>query len=222
MIDFDSALAALDTALKPGAILGVLGTGLTLASFWVRSMVPLRTLALTGNVVLLIYGLTVYGLIWTQAPSYFLSGILIPLNAVRLWEIKKLSRDIAAATADTPFSQWLLPMMRRRAFQAGEVLFRKGDVADRIIYIAAGEMKMVEIGERLGTGQLIGEIGLFSPEKKRTQTVVCETDGELYEMTDEMIFRLYYQNPKLGFYFIRLVAARLLKDVQRYESRATA
>ncbi|HKA43139.1 MAG TPA: hypothetical protein VKF40_14215, partial [Burkholderiales bacterium] len=49
--------------------------------------------------------------------------------------------------------------------------------------------------------------------------VVCETDGELYEMTDEMIFQLYYQNPKLGFYFMRVVAARLLRDVQRSEER---
>ena len=34
-------------------------------------------------------------------------------------------------------------------------------------------------------------------------------------MTDEMMFQLYYQNPKLGFYFMRLVTGRLLKDVQR-------
>ena len=41
-------------------------------------------------------------------------------------------------------------------------------------------------------------------------------------MTEEMIFRLYYQNPKLGFYFIRVVAARLLKDVQRGEAAPAA
>ncbi len=38
-------------------------------------------------------------------------------------------------------------------------------------------------------------------------------------MTDEMIFQLYYQNPKLGFYFMRLVTGRLLKDVQRATAR---
>ena len=62
---------------------------------------------------------------------------------------------------------------------------------------------------------MIGEIGLFSPEKRRTQTIICETDGELYRMTDEMIYRLYYQNPKLGFYFMRLIVERLLRDIRR-------
>ena len=48
---------------------------------------------------------------------------------------------------------------------------------------------------------------------------MCETDGELYHMTAEMIFRLYYQNPKLGFYLMRLVAGRLLRDVQRLDEK---
>jgi hypothetical protein len=41
-------------------------------------------------------------------------------------------------------------------------------------------------------------------------------------MTDEMMFQLYYQNPRLGFYFMRLVAARLLRDVQRLDGRPAA
>ncbi len=59
------------------------------------------------------------------------------------------------------------------------------------------------------------EIGLFSPEKVRTLTVVCDTDCELYQMTDEQMYRLYYQNPKLGFFFMRLIVERLLRDVKR-------
>lgn len=47
---------------------------------------------------------------------------------------------------------------------------------------------------------------------------MCETDGELYEMTDEMIFQLYYQHPKLGFFIMRLLAERLLRDVRRHEA----
>jgi CRP/FNR family cyclic AMP-dependent transcriptional regulator len=217
--DLETILGMLDAGLTPvellGIILGLSGPLLILASFAVKRMIPLRTLALLGNVVLLFYGLIVYGLIPTQLPSLVLSCILIPINAYRLWEIKKLSADIAQVTQDSPFTQWLLPHMRNRSFKAGEVLFHKGDTADRLIYLSQGQLRMVEIGETLGAGALIGEIGLFSPEKKRTQTVVCETDAELYEMTDEMIFQLYYQNPKLGFYFMRLVVARLLKDIQR-------
>ena len=99
--------------------------------------------------------------------------------------------------------------------QGRVVLFRKGDLAREIVYVAMGRLKLQEIDHYLGPGELIGEIGLFSIEKVRTMTVICETDCELYTMTDEMMYRLYYQNPKLGFFFMRLIVERLLADVRR-------
>jgi len=204
--------------LDLGTALGLLGVGFCLASFAVKRMVPLRTLAIVGNVCFV-----AYGLVESLLPSLALNLVLLPLNAARLWEIEKLSKEIARATQDSPVSQWLLPHMRHRSFKAGEVLFRRGETADRLFYVASGDVRMAEIGQRVGPGELIGEIGLFSPEKKRTQTVVCVTDSELYDMTDEMIFQLYYQNPKLGFFLMRLVAKRLLKDVHRRDGEpATA
>jgi CRP/FNR family cyclic AMP-dependent transcriptional regulator len=200
--------------LDLGTVLGVIGTVLLFASFLVKSMLSLRALALASNVFFIAWGYVEW--IW---PTLALNSVILPLNAWRIWEIRKLTKEIARATQDSPVSQWLLPHMHRRSFKAGDILFRKGDAADELIYIASGELRMAEIGERIGPGELIGEIGLFSPEKKRTQSLVCETDGELYHMTSEMIFRLYYQNPKLGFYLMRLVAQRLLRDVQRLDGR---
>src|SRR3970040_1983912 len=111
-------------------------------------------------------------------------------------------------------SGWV-PHMPPRTFKAGEVLYRKGELADEVGYIASGQLRLQEHDQVLGPGELIGEIGLFSPDKKRTQSIICETDGELYRMTDEMIYRLYYQNPRLGFYFMRLIVERLLRDIRR-------
>jgi len=201
--------------LNLGTALGLLGVGFCFASFAVKRMVPLRTLAIAGNVCFV-----AYGLVESLLPSLALNIVLLPLNVARLWEIKKLSKDIAHVTRDSPVSQWLLPHMRHRYFKAGEVLFRRGEVADRLFYVAKGDLRMAEIGQRIGPGELVGEIGLFSPERERTQTIVCETDSELYDMTDEMIFQLYYQNPRLGFYLMRLVAERLLKDVHRRDDNA--
>ena len=87
---------------------------------------------------------------------------------------------------------------------------------------ASGRLRLEGVGATIGPDSLIGEIALFSPDKKRTLTVVCETDCDLYTMTDEQIYQLYYQNPKLGFYFMRLVVARLLSDVQRHKAAAQA
>jgi len=201
--------------LHLGTTLGLLGVGFCFASFAVKRMVPLRTLAIVGNVCFV-----AYGLVESLLPSLALNIVLLPLNLARLWEIKNLSKEIARVTQDSPVSQWLLPHMRHRSVKAGEVLFRRGDAADRLFYAASGNLTITEIGQRIGPGELFGEIGLFSPERKRTQTVACETDGELYDMTDEMIFQLYYQNPRLGFYLMRLVAERLLKDVHRRDDNA--
>lgn len=196
-----------------GTALGLLGVGFSCASFAMKSMLPLRGLALVSNVCFI-----AYGYVESLLPSLALNIVLLPLNAKRLWEIRKLSEEIARATQDSPVSQWLLPHMHLRRFKAGEVLFRKGEVANELIYVARGDLRLAEIGQPIGPGELIGEIGVFSPEKRRTQTIVCETDGELYHMTDEMIFQLYYQNPKLGYYLMRLLAERLLQDVRRREN----
>jgi CRP/FNR family cyclic AMP-dependent transcriptional regulator len=193
--------------LSAGNAFGLLAMALCFASFVVKSMVTLRLLALAANVCFMLYGY-----MESVALSLVFNGILLPVNAQRLWEIRRTSAEIVRATRDSPVSQWLLPHMTRRAFRAGDVLFRKGDRADEIFYIASGRVRIEEAGRILGPEELIGEIGLFSPENKRTQSVVCDTDGELYRMTGEMIYRLYYQNPKLGFYFMRLIAQRLLRD----------
>jgi CRP/FNR family transcriptional regulator, cyclic AMP receptor protein len=198
-----------------GTVLGALGVIFSFASCVMKSMRPLRTIALLSNVFFV-----GYGYVESLWPSLLLNASLLPVNAMRLWEINRLKKAIARATADTPVSQWLLPNMRHRAFKAGEVLFRKGDVADKLIYIAEGELTLVEIGRHIGHGELIGEIGLFSPDNKRTQTIVCDSDGDLYYMDADMMYQLYYQNAKLGFYLIRLVAARLLQGTAAVEGRS--
>jgi hypothetical protein len=195
-----------------GTVLGFIGAIFYVCSFVMKSMIPLRTLALVGN--LFFIG---YGYFESALPTLALHLVLFPLNAQRLREIYKLTTEIRKASHETPVSEWLLPHMTRRSFKAGEVLFRKGEHADVMVYLVSGKLRIQEFNQILEPGDLVGEIGLFSPERARTQTVVCETDGELYMMTDEMAYRLYYQNPKLGFYFMRLVAERLLRDTRRAE-----
>lgn len=199
-------------------IIGLLGGFFYLASHSQKDMIHLRVLSVASNVLFIPYSVLhahfeIAQLLGT--PEFLLNTILLPINSKRLLEIIRLTRQIEQATVESPVSEWLLPHMYLRTHKAGEVLFRKGDKADEIIYIADGRLKLQEVDHYLGPGELIGEIGLFSGEKVRTMTVVCETDCELYKMTDEMIYRLYYKNPKLGFFFMRLIVERLLRDVRR-------
>jgi CRP/FNR family cyclic AMP-dependent transcriptional regulator len=198
--------------------IGFLGGAFYLASHYQKDMVSLRVLALASNVLFLIFGLlhAHFDIMeMVRMPENILNAILLPVNAKRLSEIIRLTKQIEQATVESPISEWLLPHMHLRKHKAGEVLFRRGDRAHEILYVAAGRLKLQEVGHYIEAGELIGEIGLFSAERARTMTVICDTDCELYEMTDDMIYHLYYQNPKLGFFFMRLIVERLLRDVKR-------
>jgi len=207
----------MEFSFHPGILLGAIAAALSLVSFMQKSMLPLRAFAIGSNVFFI-----AYGYVESLWPALVLHTCLLPLNAKRLLDIRKLTAEIKKATETSPASQWLLPHMTRRTFKAGEVLFRKGEAADSMIYIASGEVRVEGLEQTLGAGELIGEIGLFAPDRKRTQTITCHTDGELYRMTDEMMYRLYYQNPKLGFYFMRLIVGRLQRDIARERAAQAA
>jgi len=199
-------------------IIGILAGAFYIASLFQKDMISLRVLALASNVLYLIYSPlhTDYQITHLIVmPTFLVNLILLPINAKRLIEIKRLIKQIEQATVESPVSEWLLPHMHLRKHKAGEVLFRKGERANELMYVASGQLKLDGIDHFIGPGELIGEIGLFSPEKVRTMTVMCDTDCELYQMTDEQIYLLYYQNPKLGFFFMRLIVERLLRDVKR-------
>jgi CRP/FNR family cyclic AMP-dependent transcriptional regulator len=203
-------MATMEFHLTFALVLGLVAAGLALLSHLMKNMLPLRAVALGANVLFIVY----FYIEW-QLPSMVLQGALLVVNVVRLQDIIRLVRNIRGATEDTPVSEWLVPHMSRKRMKAGEVLFRKGDVADELIYIAAGKVRLPEFNVVLGPGELIGEIALFSPEKKRTQTIVCETDVDLRCMTDEMIYQLYFLNPELAFFLMRLIVKRLMRDIQR-------
>ena len=195
----------------------VIAASLSMVSFTRRSMLPLRAFAIGSNVFFVAYA--VMDTVW---PVGILHACLLPLNVVRLVDIRRLTAEIRKAQSLSEIAPRLLPHMTRVRHAAGELLFRKGDAADSMIYVASGRLRVEGLPIELGPGELIGEIGLFTPERARTQTLVCETDCELYRMTDEMLFRLFYQDPSLGFYVMRLVVGRLQDDVERATARRAA
>ncbi|MDO8788206.1 MAG: cyclic nucleotide-binding domain-containing protein [Sulfuritalea sp.] len=191
--------------LSLGLTLGYLGIVLTLLSTFMKSMEPLRTVALLGNLV----GMS-YGYLEAVWPTFFGNLMLLPLNGIRLWEIRKLMRDMESARRDTSIAEVLLPHMKLRRIKAGTTLFHAGDIADEMLYLGTGEIHLVEIDKVLHAGTLFGEVGLFSRDSRRTQTAVCRSDCDLYGMTREQLYALYYQNPKIGFNLMGLLVENLL------------
>ncbi len=192
-----------------GYALGLVGAVLMLASYMMKSMLPLRVAALVACVFLVLYGW-----IFAAIPTLLLYGALIPINIKKTIQIRRVVKAIENARSDTPVAEWLLPHMTRRTAKAGEVLWRKGDAAGEMIYVETGRLRLVEHGEEIGPDVLVGEIGLFAPDNRRTLSVECATDCTLYSLSAEAMLQLYFQSPKLGYHVMRLIVARLLHDAE--------
>lgn len=109
----------------------------------------------------------------------------------------------------------LLANMGSQRFRSSEVLFRKGDPSAALYYVVQGTVRLTHVGIELGPGAILGEIGLFSPEHRRTSTAICQTDCELRSVSTADAIRLYYQEPEFAMYLIQLLASRLEADKRR-------
>jgi CRP/FNR family cyclic AMP-dependent transcriptional regulator len=196
----------------------LLAAALVVVSSFVKTMIPLRWLAVGGSA-----GFLVYGALHPSLVMVLLHGTLLPINIYRALEMVRLTRRVGEAAAQGDLSGvWLKPYMLTQPLKAGEILFRKGDPAKFLYFLAEGQIEFVEIGERMEPGRLFGEIAFFAPDKRRSMTARCVVDCTVLHI-DEVTFRqLYFQNPAFGFEVVTLVAGRLIADVNRLQERLAA
>jgi hypothetical protein len=169
-----------------------------------RTMIPLRAAVIAANCLAMIYSF-LHG----TYPTFMLNAVLLPVNAWRLHEMVNLIRSIDTATNSDMNVDWLLPYMRPKKFKAGDIIMERGEYATAAFYIVAGEVEISEISESFGSGTLLGEIGLFAPDGRRTKTVRCKTDVQSAVIDYDQFKELYFQNPQFGFRLLHLVVARL-------------
>ena len=198
-------------------ILGYVASGAVFVTFWMKTFVPLRLIAIIGNALYLVYG--IYA---DLGNIVLLHGSLLPLNMLRLYQAVQLRNkihDMAHADFD-PRS--LVPFMSKLKRAKGDVLFGRGDDARDIYYLVAGRVRIDDLGIEIGPGHMIGEIAMFAPDKTRTQTVHCIEDCELMRITEEKALQLYADNPEFGLYLTKMMVARLLSNNAAAEEPAAA
>jgi CRP/FNR family transcriptional regulator, cyclic AMP receptor protein len=195
--------------------IGYAAAASTLAAFWMRTMIPLRVAGITANFFFIAYGY--FGALY---PPLVLHLVLLPLNVVRLYQMQQLIKKVAASSKGDLSLDWLKPFMSGRNYRAGEVLFRKGDLGDEMLYIVTGRYRVAELLVDVGPGQIIGEMALVVPDHRRTQTIECTEQGEVLSVKYSQVQQLYFQNPKFGFYLLRLIGERFSRNIATVEGHA--
>lgn len=191
---------------------------LVAAGALVRTMLPLRWLAVGSNL-----GLLVYGTLHPSPITLAIAATLLPINIYRAIEVTRLSRRVHRAAAAAELATlWIRPHMVSRRLKAGQVLFAKGDTAEHLFLLADGRMELADIDEPLSLGHIFGEIALFSPDGLRTHTVRCVTACTVLEIHDHTVRQLFYQHPAFGFHLIELLAANYSSNLGRAQRRVLA
>ena len=95
--------------------------------------------------------------------------------------------------------------------EAGSVIFREGEAADRLFVIKSGEVR-IQIGNRtiteLSAGDIFGEMALIDNEL-RSATAVAMTDVELVPVSEKQFLFLVSQTPYFALKVMRVLARRL-------------
>ncbi len=177
-----------------------------------RTIVPLRVIGIISIAFFIAYGV-VAGAVSTLLLYLF----SLPVNMIRLRQMLTLVRKARSSAQGDLSMDWLRPYMTPRKYRKGEVLFRKGDVANEMFLTVTGKFLVTEIGVELPPGRLMGELGFAAPKNRRTQTIQCIESGDVLSITYETLLELYFQNPEFGYYLLSLTSERLLQNISRLE-----
>jgi CRP/FNR family transcriptional regulator, cyclic AMP receptor protein len=186
---------------------------LVFCSFFMKTMIPLRIVAITSNVAFIAYALLglKYGVFGRLYPIFILHSCLLPLNVLRLRELRRLITAVREAS-DADALEALVPYMKTEQRRKGDVLFRAGDAPDKLYVIQSGRVVFPELDKRVSAGEVFGEVGLFAPQQVRTVTAICEDDCRLATITGEKVLELYFENPRFGLFLIRLVSGYMRRS----------
>jgi CRP-like cAMP-binding protein len=191
-------------------VAGYFASLLVFGAFYMTAMIPLRAVAIASNIAFITYGFGRH-----LYPVLILHALLLPLNCLRLMQMRRSMRRARAEWRLDPSNECLIPLMSRHTFRSGDVLFRLGDPARSMFLILSGSVRVAEIGMAFGPGSLVGEIGVFAADARRTGTAFCETDVEVGSISADRVFHLYRQDPTFGLYLMRLVIQRMLVGEHR-------
>jgi uncharacterized membrane protein len=191
-------------------ICALVGAIFFVATLLTRTMVPLRVSNMISNVFFM-----AFGALAGDIRTFLVFLLLLPINAIRLRQMLNLVKKARNAVRGETSMEWLKPFMTQRKYRQGDVLCKKGDVANEMFLTVSGKLLVTELAIELPPGSPVGELGFLTPNNRRTATVECTEAAQVLTITYERLLELYFQNPQFGYYFLVVTSQRLLQNIAR-------
>ncbi len=136
-------------------------------------------------------------------------------------ELEHLQSIAAFATLERSRLKLLAFASALVEFQAGEILFRQGEAGDSVYVVLRGQAhvlidrpdRQIVVAE-IGPDDVIGETAALC-DVPRTATVVAVTDLQTLVLPKDVFLRLVAETPSVGLEFMRLMAGRFTRTVDR-------
>src|SRR6185295_11716083 len=103
-----------------------------------------------------------FGALASDIKTFLLYLLLVPINALRLYQMQRLVKKARNATKGDKSMEWLKPFMTERKYRKGDKLFKKGDVANEMFLTITGSFRVTEFNVELAPGSLMGELGFLT------------------------------------------------------------
>jgi hypothetical protein len=191
----------------------LVGAAFFVATLLTHTMVPLRVANMIGCAFF-----AIFGALTGAVTTFLLYFLMIPINAYRLRQMLALVKKARTATQGDTSMEWLKPFMTDRKYRKGDILMKKGELANEMLLTVTGKFRVVEINVELPPGRLMGELGFLTLDNRRTATIECIEEGRVLTIGYEKLLEIYFQNPQFGYYFLVLTSQRLLENLARAEA----
>ena len=131
-----------------------------------------------------------YSTLASVYPTLILNFILLPINATRFFQMKRLIKQVNEAANGDLSLDWLKPFTTKKHFAAGTTMFHKGDPASELHFIMSGRYRVVEnrraaIGAALSAAGPGDAVVIAGKGHETTQT----TGGRVEPFDDRVVAR---------------------------------
>lgn len=187
---------------------------LTIATYSMNTMIPLRIFAIGSSFCFLIYSFVLQ--LW---PMFAMDLILLPINLYRFWQILSLRRRVLReGETDAADFSVIKAYGTRGRVPAGTAIFEKGDPVDRLYYLSQGRVMVDGADVELGPGDIFGEIAFFTDAASRTATVRAVEDVEVWTIDKPRFMTLQFEDPAFGLSIMRTITRRLIANATAAQS----